>query len=160
MKYRASGASTGRRAKASRACLKCLAAAMDETLCGVCGGAVERFDSKAELRRYGELKLLERAGKIRTLRAHPRYDLLVTSYEHRHHPHALTEKVGTYSPDFEYTAINPGGDTARVIEDVKPCRTVKNRNGATTKKAIITPDAALRIKLFEALYSHKVRIVV
>lgn len=34
-----------------------------------------RFDSKAEAKRYGELKLLERAGEIRDLTCHPSYPI-------------------------------------------------------------------------------------
>jgi len=34
------------------------------------------FDSKAEARRYLELKELRQAGKIRSLSIHPRYELL------------------------------------------------------------------------------------
>ena len=63
-----------------------------------------RFHSKKEARRYCELKLLERAGKISCLRRQVRF--------------ALVQRV-TYVADFEY--VDECG--ARVVEDVKGYRT-------------------------------------
>ena len=40
-----------------------------------------KFDSKAEAERYKELKILERAGKIRGLRLQPKY-LLQDNFNH------------------------------------------------------------------------------
>ena len=62
-----------------------------------------RFDSKAEARRYGELKILERAGEIGGLRLQPRFPIEVNGM-----------RVCTYIADFEYR--NADG---RVVEDVK-----------------------------------------
>ena len=61
------------------------------------------FASKAEARRYQELRMLERAGKIAHLRLQPRYDL-----------HVNGQKIGTYVGDFEYHACDE-----IVTEDVK-----------------------------------------
>jgi hypothetical protein len=64
---------------------------------------VIKFASRAEARRYGELKLLERAGQIRDLKLHVEYPLIVNG-----------EKVGKYTCDSEYIE----GDEL-VTEDVK-----------------------------------------
>lgn len=62
-----------------------------------------KFASKAEAKRYIELKLLERAGKISALRIHVEYPLVVNG-----------QKVGKYTCDSEYVE----GDVL-VTEDVK-----------------------------------------
>lgn len=67
-----------------------------------------RFASKAEGKRYAELRLLERAGEIRDLRCQPRYDLAVNG-----------QKICTYVGDFAY--LNRTGTP--VTEDVKGYRT-------------------------------------
>lgn len=67
-----------------------------------------RFGSKAEARRYDELKLLERAGKIQRLELQPAFEL--------HAPSG--EVVGTYRGDFRYWATgHPTGPG--FVEDVK-----------------------------------------
>lgn len=84
------------------------------------------FDSKAEARRYQELKLMQAAGEITDLEAHPCYPLIVNGV-----------KVGSYEADFRY--VTQGGET--VIEDVKGVRTDTYR---------------LKKRLVEALYGIKV----
>ena len=64
-----------------------------------------RFMSKAEARRYGELKLLERAGHITELVLQPRYDL-----------HVDGVKIGEYRGDFLYISL-PSYEL--ITEDVK-----------------------------------------
>lgn len=77
-----------------------------------------RFASKAEARRYSELKLLEKAGEIRELELQPRFPLLVPArgnggaYERAH--------VGDYVADFRY---REGPKGLLKIEDVKGFRT-------------------------------------
>lgn len=68
-----------------------------------------KFASKAEARRYSELKLLEKAGQIKDLALQPRYSLVVYG-----------EKVCDYVADFEYRVP---GRTFAVVEDVKGMRT-------------------------------------
>ena len=86
-----------------------------------------RFDSKAEARRYQELKLMEAAGEIKHLECHPRYPLVVNGV-----------KVGEYRGDFRYTVTA----TDRIVtEDVKGCR---------------TQVYALKKRLVEALYGIEV----
>ena len=62
-----------------------------------------RFASKAEARRYGELKLLKNAGKIRNLELQPKYLLDVGG-----------KRIGTYIADFRYRL-----DGVLIVEDVK-----------------------------------------
>jgi hypothetical protein len=65
------------------------------------------FDSKREARRYGDLKLLERAGQIRNLELQPVFPLIVNGV-----------KVCEYRGDFIYFE-----GERRVIEDSKGFRT-------------------------------------
>lgn len=66
-----------------------------------------RFDSKAEARRYGTLRALERAGKIAELRLQPAFDCIVNG-----------RKICTYRADFQYR-----GADGVVVEDVKGAQT-------------------------------------
>lgn len=71
------------------------------------------FDSKSEYRRYVELRMLERAMKIRSLEVHKKFPLIVNG-----------KSVGNYIADFVYEEVVTGaGGTERVIEDVKGVRT-------------------------------------
>ena len=73
------------------------------------------FDSKKEARRYGELKLLARAGKIKDLELQPKFELIPTVRTE----HETMYKVSYYA-DFRYVEC----DSARVIvEDVKGFKT-------------------------------------
>ena len=87
------------------------------------------FGSKAEARRYQELKLMQAAGEIARLECHPRWRLVVNGVE-----------VGSYIADFVYWTP----DGRRVVEDVKGGR------------ATMTPAYLLKKKLMLALYSIEV----
>jgi hypothetical protein len=90
------------------------------------------FASKAEARRYDDLKLLQQAGQIWSLRVHPqRYPLIVNG-----------QTVGHYTPDFEYCQTTGTGEPELVTEDVK---------GRAAR------DWPLRKRLFAALYGRQVR---
>lgn len=90
----------------------------------------QRFDSKAEAKRYLELRLMERAGLIRELVCQPRYDL-----------HGLDGSIACrYRGDFSYVDMSLG---ANVCEDVK---------GAPN-------TAVFRIKAKLLAAEHGVRIV-
>lgn len=65
------------------------------------------FDSKAEAKRYWELKILQNAGEIQKLELQPRFDCKVNG-----------KHVTTYVADFAYFT-----DACRVYEDVKGVRT-------------------------------------
>ena len=69
-----------------------------------------RFDSRDEAARYGELKLLEQAGKISDLRVHPRYQLLDKNVSDS----GRTLCKRSYVADFEYIE-----DGLIIVEDVK-----------------------------------------
>ena len=78
-----------------------------------------RFASKAEARRFGELKLLQKAGKICELELQPRFKLYVSD------PDGEEIKIGTYIADFSYLLLDKFGDnfSTEVVEDVKGFRT-------------------------------------
>lgn len=84
----------------------------------------QKFASKREAARWQELLLLERAGQIKGLVAHPIYMLVVEG-----------QPIGKYTPDSSYMEHGK-----YVVEDVK--------SPATAKLA----DYRLRTKLFRALY--------
>ncbi len=65
------------------------------------------FASKAESRRYSQLKLMEKAGKIAELTLQPRFPIVVKG-----------KACGLYVADFEYYE-----NEERVIEDCKGFRT-------------------------------------
>lgn len=76
------------------------------------------FDSKKEAKRYGELKLLQLAGKIQDLKAHPKYEMPCP-----HCGHGIPVK---YTADFEYrefTGIRQA-PVNLVVEDVKSPATI------------------------------------
>ena len=74
-----------------------------------------RFDSMAEADRYRELKLLERAGKIRALTLQPKFTL-IPSFKKG----GKTYRKVVYIADFQYYDI-PADKI--VIEDVKGFKT-------------------------------------
>ena len=82
-----------------------------------------RFASQAEARRYGHLKMLERAGRIYDLELQPRFPLLVNAI-----------KVATYVADFRYRFP---GVSVPVVEDVKGVQTPIYR---LKKKMLLAQD--------------------
>jgi hypothetical protein len=79
------------------------------------------FDSRAEARRYGELKLLVRAKKIRDLEIKPRFPIAINGV-----------KVCTYIADYRYK-----DDTGKVIvEDVKGAITAVYRLKKNLMRAV------------------------
>ena len=94
-----------------------------------------RFASKAEARRYAELKLLEKAGKIAGLRCQPKYEIH-PAFRVRGEKHRAIHYVG----DFEY--IENG---VCIVEDVK---------------GVETPLFKLKAKMFICRYPHiELRII-
>lgn len=85
------------------------------------------FDSKAEARRYGELRLLEQAREISGLELQPKFDIKVND-----------KKICTWKGDFRYWCNRGRG---WVLEDVKGVR---------------TPVYRLKKKLVEALYDIEI----
>lgn len=73
-----------------------------------------RFASRAEARRYCELKLLERDGQVEGLELQPEFPLLVIDQQ------GMTPtKIGTYRADFRYRTF----EGTSVVEDVKGFKT-------------------------------------
>lgn len=66
------------------------------------------FDSIKESRRYGELKLLERAGRITGLQVQPAFRIVVNNC-----------LICTYKADFRYVTDTPHASGQVVIEDCK-----------------------------------------
>ena len=89
------------------------------------------FDSKAEARRYGELKMLERAGEVVLLRLQPECK--------------LWGRGGTvickYRADFAYMRWRDGKYCDEVVEDVKGMK---------------TPVYRLKAKLFKDNYGFAI----
>ena len=72
-----------------------------------------KFDSKKEAKRYQELKLLERLGKISNLQLQPKFELIPS----QRIDGKVVERACTYIADFMY---EENGET--VVEDVKGYR--------------------------------------
>lgn len=87
------------------------------------------FASVKEGTRYGQLKLLERAGAIQNLQLQPRFLLMVAG-----------KKICTYVGDFQYLEKDGGV----VVEDAKGFK---------------TPEYKLKAKLFEAVVGFPIREV-
>lgn len=78
----------------------------------------EMFDSKAELDRYGQLVLLQKAGEIRGLKRQVPYELIPS----QRRPSGGTERACAYVADFTYWR----GDEF-IVEDVKGAATPEYR---------------------------------
>jgi len=89
-----------------------------------------RFASKREAQRYGELKLLLRAGQIQDLECQKAYAITIDG-----------TPCGEYRADFVYVDCASG---EVIVEDVKGMR---------------TPVFLLKKKLIEALYPFQIREV-
>lgn len=94
------------------------------------GGVV--FASKKEMKRYAELRLLERAGEIRGLELQPEFRVSIND-----------QHFCTYTADFAYTEKGE-----RIIEELKSTGTAK--------------DAAYRLrkKAAELFYGIKVKVII
>lgn len=71
-----------------------------------------KFDSKKEARRWGELKLLVKAGVIRDLTVQPEFKIKINNFP-----------VCSYFGDFQYWDV---ATDKRIVEDVKSEITRKN----------------------------------
>jgi hypothetical protein len=89
-----------------------------------------KFDSRAEARRYGALKLLERGGVITQLVVKPQFPMVVAG-----------ANICTYIADYSYHE-----NGVLIVEDVK-------------SKATKTPVYRIKAKLLKALYGITVREV-
>lgn len=111
-----------------------------------------RFASQKEAKRYGELKLLMRAGHIRELRLQPRYALCPLVIERADArdvnagiPSPRRVPVANYVADFEYEESDRGFRSVTwrlVVEDTKGFK---------------TDTYLLKKKWFEAQYGIEIR---
>ena len=105
----------------------------------------QRFDSRAEARRYGQLRMLERAGEISDLQRQKTYELIPGHYEYlptgkifsrgvrkgqKEYKRVTVELPVKYIADFVYK--DKDGNT--VVEDVKG---YSNPKSATYAKFVI-----------------------
>lgn len=88
------------------------------------------FDSKREANRYSELKMMEKAGIINSLKLQPEFKCQING-----------KKICTYKADFEYLMVDEEGPDGQIgyyiVEDVKGFK---------------TPVYRLKKKLVEACY--------
>ena len=95
----------------------------------------EKFDSMKEYNRWGQLKLLQRAGKISGLERQVKFLLLPVQ---RDEQGKLLEHARSYVADFVYT--DDKGN--RIVEDCKGCKTDVYK----LKKAMMLYTHGIRIK--------------
>ena len=111
-------------------------------------------DSTLEARRWEQLLLLQRAGKITDLKRQVRFELLPNQYETRERYSdktgnrlkdevKLIERKVEYVADFTYTDADTG---ELVVEDTKSAATM-------------TPEFIIKKKLMYAIHGIKVKIV-
>lgn len=113
----------------------------------------ETFDSKKEYRRYCELKLLERAGKIKNLEKQVKFVLIPAQYETYERygkkgrrlkdGQKLLEKECAYIADFRYQDIHTG---ELIVEDVKSEATKKKESYIIKRKLMLS---VFKIKIKE-----------
>ncbi len=83
------------------------------------------FDSRKEAHRYGELKLMERAGLIKDLHTQVKFELI---------PKQKGERACAYVADFVYTDCETG---QKVVEDVKSAATKKKESYIIKRKLML-----------------------
>lgn len=134
--YRALGDASRRHKYGAKAAFRCTECGAAAEACGQpcrsCGAeAVIRIDSRAEARRYDQLRAMERIGLISKLERQVPYPIEVNGLV-----------VARLIVDFRYR----DRDGRLVVEDVK-------------SPATLTPVARLKIKLVEAIHGVSVEIV-
>nr|WLJ25728.1 MAG: endonuclease [Firmicutes phage HS08] len=95
-----------------------------------------KFPSIKEAQRYQELKLLEKAGKIKNLELQPKFEI-IPKQKYR----GKTLRKAEYTPDFKYYDVD---NNEWVIEEVKGMPTV---------------DYVLRKKLFILKYGDEYKFL-
>lgn len=121
----------------------------------------QRFDSKAEARRYSQLRLLEKAGEVSDIRCQVMYELIPGHYEYvptgkifsrgarkgqKEYKRVTVELPVTYRADFVYK--DKDGNT--VVEDVK---------GYTDPKSATYAKFVIKRKLMLWIHGVKVKEV-
>ena len=103
----------------------------------VVNGKEIKFDSKKEAKRYGELRLLERAKKIKKLELQPKFEIVPKVK----HGDFRAMSARHYIADFMYEDLN--GDI--IVEDVKGYKTDMYR----LKKQIFLSKYGDKVKFIE-----------
>ena len=113
----------------------------------------ESFDSKKEAKRYQELLLLQRAGKISNLQRQVRYELIPAQYQtyERYSKKGerlkdgveLIERKVEYVADFVYTLTDTGEN---VVEDVKGYKSGAAYDMFKLKRKLMLAIHSIRIK--------------
>ena len=91
----------------------------------------DTFDSKAEFRRWQELKLMERAGEISDLKRQVKYELIPAQKDSTGR---VLERAVSYIADFEY------------IDRRTNCCIVEDAKGMRTKEYIIKRKLMLYLR--------------
>jgi hypothetical protein len=78
------------------------------------------FDSKREAKRYAELKLMERAGKIRNFKRQVPYELIPVQKDENG---KVIERAVKYIADFTYYERDEAGNEKLIVEDAKGMQT-------------------------------------
>lgn len=99
------------------------------------------FDSKKEERRFYELSLLQRAGKITGLKRQVPFVLIPTQYENG----KCVEKCCKYVADFAYYE-HQGGKPVLVVEDVKGYRESAAYSLFVVKRKLMLQKYGIRIR--------------
>lgn len=97
-----------------------------------------RFDSRAEVIRYGELKLREQMGEISDLVVHPKLPLVLNGRK--------IVPSGRITLDFAY--LERG---AKVYEDAKPM--------GAGGKPLMDREAKIKIAICEAIHNIEVKLI-
>ena len=103
---------------------------------GVC------FDSIAEMTRYGELKMMQRAGEIRELKCQTKFDIKVNDFH-----------ICYYSADFTYLR---NGSNSVVVEDSKGFKKSKKTGKMLPR---VNREFGIKVKLMQAVFGLTVEIV-
>ena len=151
-----SGSAIGRRAQKTVGCMSCnfgeplKASKKKYKLHDECPRCNEKsiriFDSKAEFVYYGELKLLEQLGEIQNIGFQDRYELHSPAFDGTD-----PIKITTYVADFTYEEYNrETGEFEFKVIDVK---------GGNSTQVVVSPEAKLKMKWFEAEYGMPVTII-
>jgi hypothetical protein len=111
-----------------------------------------RFASRKEAARYGELKLLLKAGQIRGLMLQPSFTLNAWRPDHSECP-----KVADYRADFEYEERIVLGDRECYARATLPGRLVQWVRVVEDVKGMKTPLYRLKKKFVEAQYGIVIR---
>ena len=105
------------------------------------------FDSKKEYRRYCELKLLERAGEIRSLERQVKYIVIPPQYEQvtdakGKRKQKCIERECSYVADFRYQDART---EVVIVEDVKSSAT-KKKESYIIKRKLMLEKYGIKIK--------------